>query len=202
MHLELAMLQDEVIDIVYTICEEDHPVLHGGTAIWRCYDGKRFSEDLDFYGNVESGFEQKLKKVLESRGLILAKYKKTANTVFAKISNNNTTVKLEITTRKAPEKTIKQYKKTNGSTIDIYTLSPEILIYEKMGAYKGRRYIRDIYDVYYLSSFVEKIDKKKIMEFLDKIEPPIDEKNLRTLIYLGLAPSFKEMVEKLKRRFR
>ncbi|MFH1246948.1 MAG: nucleotidyl transferase AbiEii/AbiGii toxin family protein, partial [Candidatus Micrarchaeota archaeon] len=46
LHLETATLQDEVVDLIYSISS---PVLHGGTAIWRCYAGNRFSEDLDFY---------------------------------------------------------------------------------------------------------------------------------------------------------
>ena len=46
-HRELALLQDEITDIVYRISDE--AVLHGGTAIWRCYGGNRFSEDIDIY---------------------------------------------------------------------------------------------------------------------------------------------------------
>ena len=40
--VETALLQDEIIGIIYLITED--MVLHGGTAIWRCYSGKRFSE--------------------------------------------------------------------------------------------------------------------------------------------------------------
>ena len=36
---ELAELQDEVVDVVYTLL--DNAVIHGGTAIWRCYGGKK-----------------------------------------------------------------------------------------------------------------------------------------------------------------
>ena len=198
-HLELAMLQDEVMDIIYSLCRNDPPVLHGGTAIWRCYDGKRFSEDLDFYGSLEKDFKEKLRNAVNARGFVLEKYKQTNNTVFAKISNGATVVKLEIALRKAPEKTVKHYEKTDGSVIDIYTLSAETLIIEKINAYNGRRYIRDIYDVYYLSSFTEKIDRKIMQRFIDNIEMPIDEKNLRTLIYSGVAPSFEQIVSALKR---
>lgn len=46
-HKEIAQGQDILIKEVY----EEFPtaVLHGGTAIWRCYNGLRFSEDIDLY---------------------------------------------------------------------------------------------------------------------------------------------------------
>jgi len=47
MDVEIAFLQDEVVEILYAI--ESRLVLHGGTAVWRCYGGNRLSEDLDFY---------------------------------------------------------------------------------------------------------------------------------------------------------
>lgn len=46
-HRELAGLQDILIENIYEILPET--VLHGGTAIWRCYLGNRFSEDIDIY---------------------------------------------------------------------------------------------------------------------------------------------------------
>ena len=55
LHSETAFLQDEVIDIVYGL--EPNAVLHGGTAIWRCYQGNRFSEDLDFYFIIGENLE-------------------------------------------------------------------------------------------------------------------------------------------------
>ena len=46
-HRRIAYAQDLIVNEVYFVF--DKAVLHGGTAIWRCYNGKRFSEDLDFY---------------------------------------------------------------------------------------------------------------------------------------------------------
>jgi len=198
-HLELASLQDEVVDIFYSLNPE--AVLHGGTAIWRCYDGNRFSEDLDFYSSLEGDFDKKLKEELEKRGLILQKYKKAPYVVFAKITNNRTTVRLEITSKKPQNKELKKYEKIDATYIDIYTLSPDELIKEKMGAYLGRKFIRDIYDIYHLSSYVQ-TPIQGIKGFLDKLPPPIDEENLKTLVYSGVSPSFKEIVKILKRRFK
>jgi predicted nucleotidyltransferase component of viral defense system len=46
-HIEIAKLQDFVMEALYRVFPE--AVLHGGTAIWRCYSGSRFSEDIDMY---------------------------------------------------------------------------------------------------------------------------------------------------------
>ena len=44
---EIAYAQDVILGEIYKFFP--NAVLHGGTAIWRCYNGRRFSEDLDFY---------------------------------------------------------------------------------------------------------------------------------------------------------
>lgn len=200
-HVELASLQDEVVDVLFSISDSSELVLHGGTALWRCYGGVRFSEDLDFYGSFKDDFKEKLSIELERRGLTLLKFKKAPNVIYSKITNNQTVVKLEITRSKPPGKVLRGYEKVDGSFIDIYTLSPQDLIREKIGAYMARRYIRDIYDVYFLSSLIEG-DVPEVADSLDRLPKPIDEENLKVLVYSGVAPTFKEIVDKLRRRFR
>jgi len=201
LHLEVAMLQDEAVDILYSMASSGKLVFHGGTAIWRCYGGSRFSEDLDFYANPGPGFEGDLRAALQARGLQLLKFKAAPSVFFSKISNGQVEVKLELTPRSpAGKRILAKYEKTDGSYSDIYSLSPEGLIVEKMDAYRSRRYIRDIYDIFHLSSLVER-PPQGIGQFLTSLQPPVDEKNLRTIVYSGLAPSFAEMVDALKRRF-
>ena len=195
-HLELALLQDEVVEIVYSICSKNEPILHGGTAIWRCYGGRRFSEDLDFYGLVPEDFKKNLAQELGSRGLMLSKYKKAPHVLFAKIRNRNTEVRLEISKGTPNKKVLMQYEKTDGSRMDIYSLTREELVNEKMKAYLNRRFIRDIYDVYFLGRKEGKIPG--VLDFLEELAPPIDEKNLRALVYVGVAPTFREMVTVLR----
>mgnify|MGYP006283759471 CR=1 FL=1 len=195
-HLEVALLQDEVVELVYALCPEMEPALHGGTAIWRCYNGKRFSEDLDFYGKIPEGFKEKLGTELESRGLVLGKYKKSPHVLFVKIRNNSTEVKLEISEGVPAKKILLQYEKTDGTKMDIYSLSRKELITEKMKAYLNRRFVRDIYDVYLLGKEEGKVPE--VLEFLEKIEQPVDEKNLKALVYSGVVPSFREMKNVLK----
>ncbi len=51
----VAEMQDEVVGIVYSVL--DDAVMHSGTAIWRCYGGKRFSEDIDMYCRYGADFK-------------------------------------------------------------------------------------------------------------------------------------------------
>ncbi|MGC8533769.1 MAG: nucleotidyl transferase AbiEii/AbiGii toxin family protein [Candidatus Parvarchaeum sp.] len=193
---ELAQLQDEVVEVVYSLLE--NAVIHGGTAIWRCYNGKRFSEDIDLYSYYKEDFRDKLEVELKKRGLILLKFRQTKNTLFSQISNDTTKMSLEIT-RKNIKGTLKVYQKANGSSIDVLTLKPEELILEKIEAYNDRRRIRDIYDVYFLSRIVTDKDTKKIVkDCLSKIKKPLDENDLKTIVYEGKIPTFYDMIEELK----
>ncbi|HLD60378.1 MAG TPA: nucleotidyl transferase AbiEii/AbiGii toxin family protein [Candidatus Bilamarchaeaceae archaeon] len=200
LHSETAFLQDEVIDIVYGL--EPNAVLHGGTAIWRCYQGNRFSEDLDFYFIIGENLERELTKRIKERNLQLIKYKKTENVVFSKISNNNVEVRLEVNfLPQDKDIVVRPYEKIDGSFIDIFTLSPEQLLVEKINAYNSRRLIRDIYDIHHLIRYQEKKEETNnlLKSFVYKIKKPVDEENLKAIVYTGAIPSFKQILEALKR---
>jgi len=197
--VELAELQDEVCEIMYIVCPE--AVFHGGTAIWRCYSGNRFSEDLDFYAQISDSFEECLFSETKKRGLIVSKFRKTENNIFAKISNGRTEVSLEIAKRKKTNTILAQYEKTNGSFINVFSLSREGLIIEKASAFLNRKLIRDIYDVYFLSSLADMTKiKNELRDFALKAPLPVDEKNLKTLLYSGVVPTFEQMLSAIKRR--
>lgn len=196
LHLETALLQDEIVDLVYSFSQ---PILHGGTAVWRCYAGNRFSEDLDFYLPNATGFTAHFTAKVKERGLQLLKLKKTDNLIFAKVSNGLVEVRFEANFNKKVKGVVKNFEKTNGAFAPILTLAPDELIVEKMNAYRSRKFIRDIYDVFHLAKYIE---NKEILgdvrKFAETIEPPIDEKNLKILIYTGLSPTFDQMVENLR----
>ncbi len=196
LHVETALLQDEIVDLVYSFSQ---PILHGGTAVWRCYAGNRFSEDLDFYLANHRSFAEEFSTKVKERGLQLLKLKTTENLIFAKVSNNAVEVRFEANFGKKVKGIVKNFEKTDGTFTYILTLSPDDLIVEKMNAFNSRRFIRDIYDVFHLAKYVE--NKETLVElskFARKIETPVDEKNLKTLIYTGLAPTFGQMVENLR----
>jgi len=46
-HKKIARAQDIIVEEMGKTL--NRAVLHGGTAIWRCYQGNRFSEDIDVY---------------------------------------------------------------------------------------------------------------------------------------------------------
>ncbi len=197
-HVEVARLQDELVDLLYGI--DERLVLHGGTAIWRCYKGNRFSEDLDFYGRRID--KDEIARRVGSRGLKLNKLKQTGNLLFAKVTDGSTEVRIEINfaARKSP--VTAPFERTGGSFVEILTLSPEALSDEKMDAYSGRRLVRDLYDLLHLSSYatVDEKMKKKAGIFLRNLPKPLDEPNLRAVVYSGAVPTFSQMEDALRRR--
>ena len=76
-------------------------------------------------------------------------------------------------------------------------------IEEKIGAYKNRRLIRDAYDLLQLSANARLGEEQKagLMKFIEEIEAPLDEENLKAIVYQGAVPSFAQILEALKRRF-
>ena len=193
---DLAELQDEAMEVVYEIFE--NAVIHGGTAIWRCYNGKRFSEDIDLYAKCNGDFKELLEKSLKRRGLKLIRSRRTANTVFSEISNDIVSMKLEIT-NEIKKGVLAIYEKANGGTLEVLTLRPQDLLLEKLAAYLSRRKVRDVYDVYFLSRLVNDIEvKREADKLLKKIERPVDEDDLKAIIYEGKVPAFEEMLEALR----
>ncbi|VVB66389.1 Nucleotidyl transferase AbiEii toxin, Type IV TA system [Candidatus Gugararchaeum adminiculabundum] len=201
-HIDVGLLQDEVTEVLYSL--ENRLVFHGGTAVWRCYGGNRFSEDLDFYCSDATKVEEGLKERLEARGLNVDKFKKTGNLIFCKVSGADMQVRVEINFSSKPAPPVaKPFEKIDGSFMSVLTLSPEDLILEKCDAYANRLFVRDIYDIFHLSNFVkgEPKAKQRVLLLLKSIKPPVDEKNLKAIVYSGNIPSFKQMVEFLQGRF-
>ncbi|HII53587.1 TPA: nucleotidyl transferase AbiEii/AbiGii toxin family protein [Candidatus Micrarchaeota archaeon] len=198
MHTEIALLQDELIELLYAI--DNRLVLHGGTAIWRCYGGNRFSEDLNFYCKDTHRIEKFFIEKVKEQNLEVLKFKKTENLIFCKVSNGNTIARVEINFAAGKKAIASPYERTDGTFMDVLTLTEGKLILEKMEAYKNRRFIRDMYDIYHLSNYTQ-ADSKVMRKFLDSIPQPVDEKNLKTLVYSGAIPTFRQMLDSLKRRF-
>ncbi len=191
--IEMAFLQDEIMDIMYAI--SDSLILHGGTAIWRCYSGKRFSEDLDFYSKDFPELLPQVRNLIESHGLTVQKIKDTGNVIFSSISNGNVTVKLEINHASAITGTQMPYLLADGSSMEILSLTPDQFIEEKILAYSDRKYIRDLYDIYHLVNTNPLLDstKQQLISFMRNLKEPVDEEVLKTIVYLGLPPSLNKM---------
>ena len=197
-HREIAFLQDIIVEKLYEIFSK--AVIHGGTAIWRCYNGNRFSEDIDVY------IERKITKLnllfdnLQKEGFRIVKKRVRENSLFSVLKFNDTEVRLEGIFKKVSG-VPKEYETVEGTLITVYTLLPEALIKEKIKAYLKRKKIRDLYDVFFLLRFVrekEKI-KKELEALMASFKKPLDEKELRALILYGITPSSEEMIEYIRR---
>jgi len=199
-HKDIALAQDILIIELYKKFPD--AVIHGGTAIWRCYGSNRFSEDVDIYlpkkyknkETLEDFFEQ-----LKASGLQLIKFKLTNDTLFSKLNYGEVEIRLEAVFKEV-ESVLKAFELTDGNSINVLTLSAENFILEKILAYKKRKMVRDLYDIYFLLSFVSDKEKinKKLKDFVENIEKPLDEKNLPALIISGVSPKVDEMIKVIK----
>lgn len=206
LHKDIGFLQDEIVEVVYDVFPEI--IFHGGTSIWRCYKGNRFSEDLDFYLLKDEKIKEKLLSVLSKKNLEIIKFKETENLIFSKISSNNTIVQLEI--RKLSKQdpifnktTPIEYRRIDGSSITVLCLTEKDLLFEKATAYLNRKLIRDIYDVYFFSNFVslDTLEKKDLNNIILNFKEPIDPENLKAIVYKGAIPSYFQMLNFIKKRY-
>ena len=188
-----------MIRIVYNITEDS--VLHGGTSVWRCYSGKRFSEDLDFYSMSFPDRVDKFRREISAAGLSITKLKDTGNFIFSQINDGRAEVRLEINHKRKVEGIPVKYELAEGSYTEVLSLSPNQIILEKIAAYSDRRFVRDIYDIYHLSGVTDDLSsiRDKLSVFLDQINRPVDEQILRSLVYIGNPPTFERMIGELRR---
>ncbi|NCN39028.1 MAG: hypothetical protein COY38_04590 [Candidatus Aenigmarchaeota archaeon CG_4_10_14_0_8_um_filter_37_24] len=199
---DLAVAQDLVVIEMYNSFPKT--VIHGGTCIWRCYGGNRFSEDIDVYLPENLKKSKKLKgfiQSLERIGFQTEKFKETENSIFAKFSYQGAIVSFEAVFKDIENFATKPFEMADGTFINVYTFEPEELIREKVAAYKKRRKVRDIYDIFFLLNFAN--DKNAIKSclkgFFEDFHDPIDQKDLKALIITGAIPQMNEMVEAIKR---
>lgn len=196
-HKNIAIAQDLIIRELYSIFND--AVLHGGTGIWRCYNGNRFSEDVDVY------LKKDLEKLniffnnLEKRGFIIEKKKIGENGLFSNLKYNRIEVRFEALFKKVSG-SLKDYETTDGNLYTVYTLTPEEFILEKIDTYLKRLKIRDLYDIFFLLRFVkspEKI-KNKLKHLIENYKNPLDEKDLKVLILDGIIPDSKSMLNYIR----
>jgi predicted nucleotidyltransferase component of viral defense system len=181
--LKLANLQDFVLEIIYDKIDPT-ALLYGDTAIWRCYGGQRFSEDIDIY--MRSDLLEEFINSLPKYGLKLT-WRNDEFPSNVRIDNRDTSLLLESKEGNA-ESIIKPYFRVDGSPMTIGVLSPTELLTRKIEAYNGRRLIRDIYDIYILTRYLNPNDytvKTRLSGFFNNIIAPFDEGILSSLIYSG-----------------
>lgn len=200
LHRQIALAQDILVDEIYKFFPK--AVLHGGTAIWRCFKSNRFSEDLDFYlpSFSRAKFNLFLKDI-SSLGFTKLKFKNTEEALFSKFAYEGAIVRFEAVRKAFKDCRTMPFEMLDGTSIIVNTLSPDILLKEKVHSYLGRRKVRDLYDIFFLLKFLEKDDKtKKILkDFLKQYLPPKDKGDLKAIIIIGAVPKIEDMLEEIKK---
>jgi len=137
---------------------------------------------------------------LKNLNFKILKRKLTNNALYSKLKYNEVELRFEVLFKEIKKFTTKEYEMADGTKIVVNTLSPTDLIKEKIEAYLKRFKIRDLYDIFFLLDFVnQKEIGKNIFHFLENFKYPEDEKELKYLIIVGVAPKLEEILEKIKK---
>jgi predicted nucleotidyltransferase component of viral defense system len=190
----IARIQDYVIESVLAI--DQNIIMHGGTAIWRCYNGKRFSYGIDMYA-TDSQVEKLMKELsgqVSKRGIMMDYPIHTKRIID--MHNSEANVKLELLPKPKLKSVQMEYVKADGTKMFVNTLSASDFVLEKIKAYESREYARDLYDIYHLISTtnINAKAKKAQAKFLLHIKKPNDGTQLSDLVYEGIAPTFTTMI--------
>lgn len=198
-HKDIAYAQDLIVESLYSIFSR--AVIHGDTAIWRCYSGNRFSEDIDVYIKRDEEKINNLFNSLEKKGFQIIKKRIKENSLYSTLKFNTTIVRFEALFKEIEELIIKEYETSEGLLINVFTLTPEYLIREKISAYQKRRKIRDLYDIFFLLRYVEdkKYIEKELKYFIADFKAPIDEEELKAVILTGPIPTLKDILAYIRK---
>ncbi len=194
----LARAQDMIVEELFKIF--DKAVLHGGTGIWRCYQGNRFSEDVDVYIPRDLRKLDQLFDNLQKKGFVIEKKKISEKSLYSNLKLDNFFVKFEVLF-KVIKGELKEYETVEGNFLTVQCLSVEDIIKEKIKAYSNRLKIRDLYDIFFLLRYLENKEKikKELKNFISNFKKPIDEGNLKILIIDGLIPKVNDMLDYIQR---
>ena len=197
---ELAVLQDRFVEMIYSF--DNDFVMHGGTAIWRCYGGNRFSYDIDGYITTKREsklLDEEITWKIARAGMRLKRIMHIGGGVFVTVHDGEVDLKVEIAPAKKKINSVSvPYEKADGTMLSIRTLTPEGFVLEKIHAYEGRHYMRDLYDIYQLVGRMEggETVEKRLKRFVKTIEPPLsDNGGINGIVLSGVVPSFDEMVK-------
>ncbi len=194
-HKTIAYAQDLIVLQLYISFPLS--VLHGGTAIWRCYAGNRFSEDIDVYMPLPSAERsKKFIEALQTKGLVNQKSKLTSNAMYLSFVYSGSIVSLKAIMKSVRDYVVRPYETVDGAFISVKTLSAETLLAEKVAAYLSRRKVRDLYDIYFLVNIVK--DRKNVdqglLKQMSQLVPSVDEVVLKTIVLTGAVPSAEDML--------
>ncbi len=185
-HKRISYAQDIIMHELYEFFPK--AVFHGGTAIWRCYGGNRFSEDIDVYLHTKENLDS-LFSSLQLKGFRILKKRIKENSLYSELELDRVQVRFEALFIKK-DGILKEYELVDGTLMTVYTLSADELLKEKIAACLKRGKARDLYDIFFLLHYT----KKKPAE-LEKVGSVIisDEENLHATVLTGVIPTIEEM---------
>src|SRR3989338_3571970 len=194
----VARAQDIVVDELFKVFNK--AVLHGGTGIWRCYQGNRFSEDVDVYIPKDLEKLNQLFNNFMKNGFIIEKKRIRGKSLYSNLKFNDFFVKFEALF-KIVEGELREHETIEGNLLTIRCLNVEDIIKEKISSYLNRLKIRDLSDVFFLLRYVKnkEIIKKELRKLMSNFKKPVDEENLKILIIEGLVPNVKDMLSYIQR---
>ncbi len=206
-HRDVALLEDVMVKIIYGM--DSTVEIHGGTAIWRCYGGRRFSKDIDIYVASQTKWQElkeRIRDTAKDYGAEVIKLKDTGNLIYMELLMDGIYSEIDINYKayyKNP--VIRQYENLDGTFGEVLTLPPEALVLEKISAYNGRRSITDLYDLRILVDFADIGEvRPQLKAFVSAIDVEKgmrkEEERLKDLIYEGPVPSFASLVEYIRDR--
>jgi len=179
-HAEKDYFQNILLFIIYQNFGNEI-VFKGGTALSKCYGLNRFSEDLDFTCKNEFNFEaieRGLKRFKLDFEVKEEKFERS-NSFIIKINgplyngNKNSKCKIILDCSLREEVSIKPLIKNIGRfleeipSFDVYVMSQEEILAEKIRAIITRNKARDLYDLYYLIQSNTKLNKELIEKKLE-----------------------------------
>ncbi len=193
--LRIAELQDK---LAIELASKFEFVLHGGTALWRVYGGRRVSLDIDIYHEKP---EEVMEHFSKSGAFEMLRGKMTGSDVlYMKFrGEGDTIVELHVSPPFGRvEAADGEFRLVDGSSIILKTLTPEWLLKEKISAFRNRKKARDLYDIFYLLDIADASRFRGEIRSLLPLQKPQDFSGLRELILLGKAPEFETIERKLR----
>lgn len=183
-HAEKLYCQDVILRAISRETT-DELIFKGGTALLKCYQLDRFSEDLDFTGRAPLGYEDVVASVirdLEQFGMPVDRHSldETDRSVSARVGIEGPLytgderslcfVRIQVNTRSSVEEvTIIRYTPPfrDLPTFDLPVLTEREILAEKFLALMTRRQPRDLYDLYHLLERTVPVDTGLIQAKLD-----------------------------------
>ena len=201
-HRKIAYAEDLMVIEVYN--QFTDAVLHGGTVVWRCFGGNRFSEDIDVILPREYVGDERIyrfRSSLEDIGFKIGKFRVKENSIYSRMMFQGVEVRFEAVFKDVERYLHRPFELVDGNYIYVNVIPPSDMIIEKVDAYLSRYKIRDLYDITILLKYIDHDEKAKdaLNKLLDAGIKPVDEKDLKVLILFGGVPIFDDLMEEIRR---